>query len=252
MLIFDFDGVLMNSLDEVVLTAFNAAAVSLVASLNDLPPDLVRLFKRNRFHVQSIGDAISLMNWCRVNYQTVSEQILTEEEYRTIIDGDGVALNARTNLVYEARRRLMDKDRHGWMALHQPYQPLWNELIRRVNFPFVILTNKNRDATLQLCRHFGLSLKPDNLYSGDRGATKVENMHRIRARFGSERFFFIDDSVKNLKELDAHLNQAKKVLSLLFASWGYRGPEDEKIAQAAGYPVFRQADLISFLDNPEP
>ena len=62
MLIFDFDGVLVNSLDEVVLTAYNAATDSLVTSLEQVPADLEQLFKRNRFHVQPIGDAIGLMH----------------------------------------------------------------------------------------------------------------------------------------------------------------------------------------------
>ena len=51
MLIFDFDGVLINSLDEVVLTSFNAASQTLHTALAEIPFDLVRLFKRNRFHV---------------------------------------------------------------------------------------------------------------------------------------------------------------------------------------------------------
>lgn len=52
---------------------------------------------------------------------------------------------------------------------------------------------------------------------------------------------------KNLQELDAHLDSARKNLVLLFASWGYTGPEDPGIAREAGYAVFKQTDLISLL-----
>ena len=44
MLVFDFDGVLINSLDEVVLTTYNAASESLSTSLDRVPADLVRMF----------------------------------------------------------------------------------------------------------------------------------------------------------------------------------------------------------------
>ena len=103
MLIFDFDGVLINSLDEIVLTAYNAATESLITCLAEVPSDLVQMFKNNRFHVQAIGDAIALMNWCLLNRLTDSQQILTREEYRKIVQGSDIALIDRTNLIYAAR-----------------------------------------------------------------------------------------------------------------------------------------------------
>jgi hypothetical protein len=145
------------------------------------------------------------------------------------------------------RKHFIDQAHDTWMALHQPYQPIWAELLRCQKQPFVILTNKNRDATLRLCRRFGLDAKESDIYAGDHGVTKVENMKQIQARFRNEIYYFIDDSVKNLQELDTHLDSASKNLVLLFASWGYTGPEDPGIARAAGYAVFKQTDLISLL-----
>jgi hypothetical protein len=39
------------------------------------------------------------------------------------------------------------------------------------------------------------------------------------------------------------------MIRLLFASWGYTGPRDKKIAQEYGYPVLNQKDLIALLDK---
>ena len=249
MLILDFDGVLINSLDEVTLTAFNTTTAKLVTSLADLPTALIELFQRNRYHVQSIGDAILLMNWCLNNYRNKSEQFLNPHEYETVISGAAVSLTDRTLRIYETRRQFIAKDPECWLALHQPYQPLWDQLIQRQKYAFVILTNKNRDATLRLCRYFGLGINAVDVYSGDQGASKVENMRQIQERFGNQTSDFIDDSVKNLRELENSLNVGNKMIRLLFASWGYTGPQDEKIAQEYGYPVLDQKDLISLLDQ---
>jgi len=249
MLILDFDGVLINSLDEVVITAYNATTGELLTSLADLPTALVRLFQRNRYHVQSIGDGILLMNWCLNNYRHKSEQFLAPHEYETIISGATVSLTDRTLKIYEMRGQFIAKDPEAWLALHQPYQPLWGHLVRHPGYAFVILTNKNRDATLRLCRHFGLGIHAVDIYSGDRGASKVENMQDIQKRFGDQLFGFIDDSVKNLRELQESLNLGNKTIQLLLASWGYTGPRDEKIAQAYGYPVLNQKRLIALLDK---
>lgn len=249
MLIFDFDGVLVNSIDEVTLTVYNAATGNLVTNLAALPEALVGLFRRNRFHVQPIGDAILLMNWCLDNYHTAAGKILTRQEFETIISGTTTAVSQRTHLIYAMRKRFIDRAPDTWMALHQPYQPIWTKLLRYQKRLFVILTNKNRDATLRLCRYFGLDANRSHIYSGDHGVTKVENMNQIQQRFRSDIYYFIDDSVKNLQELDAHLDSAAKNLVLLFASWGYTGPQDAGIARAAGYAVFKQADLISLLNQ---
>ena len=248
MLILDFDGVLINSLDEVALTAYNATTGNLVTYLADLPTALVGLFQRNRYHVQSIGDGILLMNWCLNNYGNKSGKILNSPEYEAIISGASVSLTDRTLKIYETRGQFIDKDPEAWLALHQPYQPLWDQLTRLPKNAFVILTNKNRDATLRLCRHFGLGINSVDVYSGDQGTSKVDNMRQIQARFGDQLFSFIDDSIKNLRELENSLNVGDKTIRLLLASWGYTGPRDEKVAQGYGYPVLNQKDLILLLD----
>jgi phosphoglycolate phosphatase-like HAD superfamily hydrolase len=247
MLIFDFDGVLINSLDEVTLTAYNTATGKQVTSLSDLPPALVGLFQRNRFHVQAIGDAILLMNWCLNNYGNKSGQILNPHDYDALISDATVSITDRTLRIYETRSQFIANDPECWLALHRPYQPLWEALIRRTNYAVVILTHKNRDAAVRLCRDFGLNLQRIDVYSGDNGASKVENMQRIRDRYGAGPYHYLDDSLKNLKELDAALNRPQKILIPQLASWGYIGPEAGKIAQKSGYAVLNQTDAISLL-----
>jgi hypothetical protein len=226
MLILDFDGVLINSLDEVALTAYNATTGKLVTSLADLPTALVGMFQRNRYHVQSIGDGILLMEWCLNYYRSASEKLLNPHEYEATISDAGDSLTDRTLRIYETRGRFIAKDPECWLGLHHPYQPLWDQL-----------------------RHFGLGIQAVDVYSGDRGTSKVENMRQIQERFGNQAFDFIDDSVKNLRDLEKSLNVGNKIIRLLLASWGYTGPRDEKIAQEYGYPVLNQKDLISLLDQ---
>jgi FMN phosphatase YigB (HAD superfamily) len=252
MLVFDFDGVLINSLDEVTLTAYNAATGKQVTSPADLPAALVRLFQDNRFHVQVIGDAILLMNWCLKNYRDKSGQILNSDEYEDLICDATASRTDRTLRIYEARGQFIACDPQCWLALHRPYQPLWDYLRGNRKYAVVILTNKNRDATLRLCRHFGLGVQAGDVYSGDHGAGKVENMRQIQKRFPGQSFGFIDDSVKNLRELENSINVENRMVRLLLASWGYTGPRDEKIAQQHGYPVLAQKELLALLDKDRP
>ena len=246
-LIFDFDGVLINSLDEVTLTTYSAATGKSATSLTDLPAALVGLFQRNRYHVQPIGDAILLMNWCLQHYRQAAGDILNIEEYEVLISAAKGSTTKRTHRIYETRKRFIENDPAGWLALHQPYQPLWDALIRRADYSVVILTHKNRDATLRLCRDFGLNHRRTDVFSGDGGASKIENMLRIKDRYGAGQYYYIDDSLKNLKQLDAAINRQQKMLIPLLASWGYTGPEAQRSARNSGYAVLKQTDVISLL-----
>lgn len=211
MLIFDFDGVLFNTLDEVSLTAYNAVTGKLFISLEELPGDLVGLFRRNRFHFQSAGDALPLMSWCIKNFRRRSHELLSQEEYGDIIDNAGISLPRRTEIFLRQENGL-SKEMKSVEGAEHSHQPLWDELIHRGGSRVVILTNKNRKAVLDLCRSHDLEVLEENIYSGDRGVKKIENLNQIRRRSNGFQYCIIDDSLKNLREIDCHFQRRKRNL----------------------------------------
>jgi hypothetical protein len=235
MLIYDFDGVLMDSVREVAVTAYNMLQDKLATRLNQLPPKALNLFLRNRFHVQPIGDAPVLMKWCLESGESTPQKLLGAREYNDIIGQAAEPVDDRTSRFFETRNRFKTKAPEAWTALNKPMQPLWNHLIESHIGDPVILTNKNREATLDLCRYFGLQIGDNSIYSGDNGATKIENMQQIMQRFKAGGYAFIDDSVKNLREIDGHFNRDKKTIGLILAEWGYTGPNDARLAESSGY-----------------
>ena len=82
------------------------------------------------------------------------------------------------------------------------------------------------------------------MYSGDKGTTKIDNFSRIRQRFKEPAYAFIDDSVKNLRELDDHFNRDEKTVSLILAKWGYTGPNDARLAERLGYRTMSIEEFI--------
>jgi FMN phosphatase YigB (HAD superfamily) len=237
MLIFDYDGVLLDSVREIAVTAYNMLEGTIVTRLNQLPQNALELFLRNRFHVQPIGDAPVLMKWCLEIGETDPDKFLSPAEYEEIIQQVDEPVAARTTRFFETRNRFKTKDIEAWTALNAPVQPLWRIMMKETTENLILLTNKNRDATISLSNHFGLKISDNNVYAGDHGTTKIENMTRIMQRFKKPAYAFIDDSVKNLREIDEHFNREEKTISLIFATWGYTGPDDARIAQDFGYQV---------------
>ena len=130
--------------------------------------------------------------------------------------------------------------------MHQPFQPLWEEL-SFYESEIVLLTNKNLDAVQTTCEHFGLNLSEENIYSGDHGIKKSENFLKIKKRFPNVKdFHFVDDSLDNLVALEKAFPGE---LSFGLASWGYNGPFAEKQAPGLGVEIETQDSLISKLDH---
>ena len=237
MLIFDFDGVLMDSVREIAVTAYNMLNDTIITRLNQLPQNALELFLRNRFHVQPIGDAPVLMKWCLETGASEPDKLLTPAEYDEILRRVDEPVAARTTRFFETRNRFKTMDLNAWIALNAPVQPLWRIMTDNPTDNLVLLTNKNLEATISLSNHFGLGISDRNVYSGDNGTTKIENMTKIMQRFRKPSYAFIDDSVKNLREIDVHFNRAKKNIELIFATWGYTGPDDARSAGSLGYQV---------------
>jgi len=252
MLIFDFDGVLINSIQEVTVTAYNAVSGASATTLEELPRDLVALFQRNRFHAQEAPGIFSLMDWCRRHFEQQADHLLSPPEFQSILSEDQRPAEDRRERFFETRHRFVEENEDAWLSLNAPYQPLWNALRERGGGRVVLLTSKNRAAAGDLCRHFGLEAADENIYSGDGGANKIDNMNRIHRRFQRAAYSFVDDNLTNLKQLDDHFNQAEPFLRLLMASWGYVGPDDRDRARQAGFPCITQSDLIDRLDKELP
>ena len=245
LLIFDFDGVLLNSVVEMSVTAYNAVSGELVTSPDNLPGNSAKLFLTNRYHVQPAGDALNLMEWCLANSTLPGNSRLKDSEYCSIRDGSDVSLVERTESFFSARKRFVDYDIHRWQSLNSVYEPVWEILKDRNTKKLIILTNKNSAATFTLCHHFKLPVLEENIYSGDGGITKINNLLKIHSRFQRSKYSFIDDSIGNLDELNSYFRTQEPVLELMLATWGYTGPEDQHRARQAGYPILDQGDLIS-------
>jgi len=237
MLIFDYDGVLLDSVREIAVTAYNMLNNTIITRLDQLPQNALELFLRNRFHVQPIGDAPVLMKYCLEIGEDDPNKLMRPEEYEEIIKQVDEPVAARTTRFFETRNLFKTKDINAWIELNAPVQPLWQIMIEKPTEDLVLLTNKNREATISLSRHFGLEISADNVYSGDHGTTKIENMTQIMQRFRKPAYAFIDDSVKNLREIDEHFNREERIISLIFATWGYTGPDDARTAEDFGYQV---------------
>ncbi len=244
MIIFDFDGVLINSVDEVLVSAFCTLSGVITAELSALPPDYIALFRKYRFLVQSASDIPVLAKWCLTQRSDAGALPLSKKEFLGLLESDPIAAQTRREQLFSIRNEIVEQFPEAWVNLNKPYQPLWKSLQRRSSDPLIILTHKNCTAVVDICRHFALKVDPANVYSGDRGHSKIENLKAIHQRFGRNAQTFVDDNVHNLIELQQGFPDFTD-LSLALALWGYVGSADVALAARHRFLTLTQEQLVA-------
>ena len=192
MIILDFDGVLVDSVREVAVTAHNASFGSEFTSSDELEPEFLNRFVRYRYAVQPAGDFLLFATACKES----SEPLV---QFNSLLEP--LSLRDRTRKFFATRKTFIEKDKPSWLKLHGTFEPLFSFLRNEDPSKIVLLTNKNRQAVLELTEHFSMKLKPENVFSGDGGASKEENFRLIMEMFPAPSYSFIDDSIKNLLAL---------------------------------------------------
>jgi FMN phosphatase YigB (HAD superfamily) len=244
MVILDFDGVIVDSVDEVIVNTYFALTGKAACGVDELPKQYPALYRINRFHVQPAGDLLLLAQWTLEQPESASIHPMSREDYERLVRPHTATLTARTEQFFAARKKLRAAINDHWYDCNRPFQPLWECLTAVPAEEIFILTNKNREAVIDLCRHFGKELRPDHIYAGDGGATKIENLKSLCPPGKHALPLFVDDSVYNLIELEDAFPGA---IDLALATWGYLGPDDLALATERGFAVYSQHDLIGRL-----
>jgi len=250
MLVFDFDGVLIDSLDEVVATSFNTATDRLITKLADLDPRYRSSFRLNRFQLGSAGDFSLLAEWCLDGLKAgaIDETtLLTPDELQQLRDGASESNEERGEIYFKKRAQFIEHSPQGWLDIHQTYQPIWAVLQQLPSEKILVVTNKNLEAVKTLTEHFGLKLKEENIYAADAGRTKFENFKLLHEKYQPEVVTFLEDSIRNLHGLLKR--ELPFTLKPVLADWGYLGPDDKTFADTLGIPTLSLAESERFIQR---
>lgn len=245
MIVFDFDGVILDSLNEITVTAYNIVSNSLHTTLPDINSNFVRLFKRNRFNVEDPSDLIVLAEWCLANTGNDPDIILTFEEYDNLVKQKIDSREERRKRWFEARSKFASVDLEAWLKLNRPFEPLWSNLQKLDPEKLFIITDKTLHAILDITSHYGINLNSKKVFSGETGTPRSERLKAVQTATKNEHIFYVDDSIKHLLEISQNFTATE--VTLLLASWGYIGPNDLQKAQERGFRVVTQEDIIALL-----
>lgn len=218
-LIFDFDGVIVNSINECLITSYNAfqqfenTGLSSVYNLSNIPRHHQQYFNTYRKFVRPAGEYYLLH--------------LAYKENLAKIDGNSFKylLTLHKNKIiryqtefFKERNRFRLRNNNEWLHLHSVYRHLadcWNALAD--NYNIFIVSNKDKVSIILLMDYFNLPVNEDQIFGAESGNNKKKIIENIidKSEVSPENVYFIDDNLDNListKDLE---------IKLYLAMWGY-------------------------------
>ena len=208
----DFDGVLCNSIDECLVTGYNAYFRKEINTPLQVHRDFRDYFYKYRYFVRPAGEYYVLFH----AYEAGIE--LDKQSFDRLKGAMAPELDAYSNNFYECRYLLKKKDINHWLSLHKIYSQC-KKFLNESNTSFYIITNKDLDSVKKLASYHGFSDKIIKIYSKEISLEKKKLFERLFEEYYIDplihQISFVDDNEDNLEEVqDLSLN-------LYHAFWGY-------------------------------
>lgn len=230
----DFDGVLCDSTEECIVTAWNGwlsyqGKHGFFWDPREVPEPYQSCIRRFRGYVRTGGEYLVLIRAAEKGWP-----IHSQREYEEAVSSVGSETRNYEKAFFTARDKMRLEDESRWFDLHLVYngvpeklQRLWSE------FDVIVVTGKDSEAVQTFLRSFRLSPDPGRIYDKDAAHDKLEAIRRAASETGRplEQITLLDDNI-------VHLLPVQKAGSRVFmAGWGYHTDEHLETAKANKVPV---------------
>ena len=233
-LAFDFDGVIVDSLNECMVVGYNAFSNyqgnnKRIFSPQDIPPTI-------------LDNAIYLRNYIRSGYDYVyiffilenEIQIKDQHQFDSFTEKHRHLQDEFEKIFYKQRHFLFLEHHELWVKLNPFYQGV-ADLIKPVFAAHqgCIISTKKSSYIASLLQANNISLDSNLIYHAGKGRSKRNIIIQLlqKQSISPANFYFIEDQIDTLIKL-----QDLKINSML-AEWGYNTNAQQQIAHENDIPV---------------
>ena len=208
----DFDGVICNSIDECLLTSYNAYHDTSITGVTEIPQTFRNYFRKYRHMVRPAGEYYLL--YVAFNVQT---EPFNHEVFLELRDHNQQALDDFSKQFF-AERTVQKDNITNWLSLHNIY-PHVSDFLKKHDRKIFIVTTKDGDSVSSLMEYFGFAKMVQEIYSREISEKKDQLFTRLLSEYADTiqpgEINFVDDSEWHLADLQ-HMG-----INLFFAEWGY-------------------------------
>lgn len=241
-IVFDFDGVIVDSLEECYLVAvktYNSLGGNIKLSKKSK-----LLYKKYRPYLRITEDHIPALKM--IERGVFRKDFMKKFRKRFKEEVEFV------KRFYEIRKELQKENIRKWIRYHKPF-PNVIDIIKRNerDWNIFISSTKDKESIFKILRALGIKIPIRKIFSREFSNNKVDHIKAISKieKISEDKILFIDDVLENL-EMVKKKTKAKVAL----ASWGYTTKEHIKFAKKSGIEILslnnleeKLSELIRFI-----
>jgi phosphoglycolate phosphatase-like HAD superfamily hydrolase len=243
-IVFDFDGVVCDSTDECMVSAWNAwekwegrmGFRRKIDEFSDLEKDA---FRKVRPYVRGAGEYFILKNAAAQNILLNGQEGFDQysKKWAEFID-------AFKKIFFESRNRLRGENLIAWIKLHPVFSEVI-EILKGLNKQerLYIATLKDGESVRLILEHHGIKIPAEKLLDQSQIKSKLQALEKIRLMVNKpkEEIIFLDDNYTHLVE---PFNAGYPVY---LTSWGGALPEFAEMARTNGVKSANIHELTDLL-----
>ena len=225
LLVFDFDGVIVDGMNEYWWSARRACLqLNPAVDLPEFTPPQFRQLRPWIHHGWEMVLSAALISEQRGPLDQLGVQAFVHDytaQCTAALERFGWTPALLQQTLEIVRADAVRTDRDSWLALHQPYPGVPERLtaFSEENMAWAVLTTKARDFTAELLASMGL--KPERL-DGHESGSKPEVLRRLACDWTLEGF--VEDRRPTLETV--RTTPGLETLPCWLVSWGYLRPTD--------------------------
>jgi len=241
-IVFDFDGVIINSIDEcyyVGVEAYNRIGGNL-----KFCKKTKNLYKKARPYIRITEDHLP-------TFYMIEKGFFDPSLLKTFKKNLKRKEKEYVKKFYEIRKDFQKKDFKGWLSMHKPFYEIVKFMKKNIKrWNIFISTTKNKEAVKIILKSISFKFQPSKIFSREFSTDKSKHIKEISKRYGieEEKIIFIDDNLENL----INIKRNTKAIPLL-ASWGYINKEILKNARKNKIKIINknefEKEIVKIINN---
>lgn len=214
----DFDGVICNSIDECLITSYNAFYELEINNVSEIPDDIKNFFYTYRYYVRPAREYYLIHKAFQEKLTNFDLKIFNQLQKKYRNESRLFEPN------FYKMRLFLKQDKKNWLSLHRIYDHV-KEFFWSCKKQFFIVTTKDKDSVEILSEYFGFRKKVKDIFSKEISIEKSQLFIKLLSKYDryltNNKLVFIDDN-------EFHLAEVQDLpLELYFAAWGYSGKQEQ-------------------------
>ncbi|MEE3649869.1 MULTISPECIES: HAD family hydrolase [unclassified Brenneria] len=237
----DFDGVVVDGVDECMLIAWNVLHDRPLGDFNQdvlqkIPRQMASRFKKLRNFVRHDGHFIA-------SFSELGNEVMNNDEFSAIYESfSPKEKDIFRDKFIQYRKQARNTYPIFWAKLHRPLLDI--SKLFSTSHDIYIVSGKDEDSISFILREHGLNVPTEKIFGRMTDKNETLTSLKLIAAAKNEEMLFIDDNIQNVIDALEHGIQS------FWANWGYNIPEHKVMAHKNGINVLSTVDLLELVKRP--